>query len=398
MTRPARIAVIGGSIGGLTAACLLRDAGHDVTVFERSSRELEERGAGIGFLSATGRYLAERAGVPADEISITTSAIRYLHRDGSVAHEEAHRYHFSSWNTVYRRTLAAFDVDRYRLDHELVGFEHDFEGGAESVGARFGNGETTEVDCLVAADGIGSAVRRRLVPDSESRYAGYVAWRGTVPQAALSAATGQRLGDAITYFVYANSHILLYPIPDVAGSLDPADRLMNFVWYRNYLDGDDLDDLMTDADGNHRDLSVPPGAAAPHHVGEVRATAEARLPGPIAEVVLATEQPFVQSIHDIEIDRMAFGRICLLGDAAFSVRPHAAAGTAKAADDGWRLSECLSTDGPIPEALAAYERSQLMLGRDLLDRTRRIGRLSQIDNNWTPGDPELIFGLRRPGD
>ncbi|MDH3771921.1 MAG: NAD(P)-binding protein, partial [Nitrospirota bacterium] len=51
----ARVAVAGGSIGGLTAACLLRDAGHQVTVFERSSTELEQRGAGIGFLEAASR-------------------------------------------------------------------------------------------------------------------------------------------------------------------------------------------------------------------------------------------------------------------------------------------------------------------------------------------------------
>ena len=55
---PLSIAVVGGSLGGLTAACLLRDAGHQVAVFERSSRELEERGAGIGFLRATYRYLS----------------------------------------------------------------------------------------------------------------------------------------------------------------------------------------------------------------------------------------------------------------------------------------------------------------------------------------------------
>lgn len=59
----ARVAVARGSIAGLTAACLLRDAGHDVTLFERSSTELEQRGAGIGLLEATSRYLVTRAGI-----------------------------------------------------------------------------------------------------------------------------------------------------------------------------------------------------------------------------------------------------------------------------------------------------------------------------------------------
>ena len=205
------------------------------------------------------------------------------------------------------------------------------------------------------------------------------------------------LGDAITYHVFANSHILVYPIPGLDGSVEPGDRLINFVWYRNYLEGGDLNDVLTDRSGVRRELSLPPGAAADHHIAEVRATAEARLPAPLAAVVTQTEQPFVQVVYDIEVDRMAFGRVCLLGDAAFSVRPHAAAGTAKAADDGWALAAAIDDADEVAPALAAWEPRQLAVGRSLLERTRRIGRRSQVDNSWLPGDPELIFGLHEPG-
>ena len=94
---------------------------------------------------------------------------------------------------------------------------------------------------------------------------------------------------------------------------------------------------------------------------------------------------------------MAFGRVCLIGDAAFVVRPHAAAGTAKAAADAWALVEAVDRDGDVPEALARWEPGQVALGRQLLERTRRIGRRSQFDGTWVPGDPDLIFGLRAPG-
>jgi 2-polyprenyl-6-methoxyphenol hydroxylase-like FAD-dependent oxidoreductase len=57
--------------------------------------------------------------------------------------------------------------------------------------------------------------------------------------------------------------------------------------------------------------------------------------------VTATSEPFVQAVFDIEVPRMAFGRVCLLGDAAFALRPHIAAGTAKAAADGWALAQAL---------------------------------------------------------
>jgi 2,6-dihydroxypyridine 3-monooxygenase len=96
---------------------------------------------------------------------------------------------------------------------------------------------------------------------------------------------------------------------------------------------------------------------------------------------------------------MAFGSACLLGDAAFVVRPHAAAGTAKAADDAWMLVDALDRlpDDPAG-ALAAWAPGQLILGRNLLARTRAIGRRSQFDGTWRPGDPELIFGLLGPGE
>ncbi len=197
--------------------------------------------------------------------------------------------------------------------------------------------------------------------------------------------------------MYANSHILLYPIPGHDGSVAPGERLLNFVWYRNYLEDGDLGDLLTDIDGVRRDLSLPPGGVRGPHVDELRAEAAARLPAPVAAVVDAVEQPFLQVVYDVEVSRMAFGRVCLIGDAAWVARPHAAAGTAKAAADAWTLSESLEDHDDVPGALLAWEAGQLALGRQLLDRTRRIGARSQVECSWRPGDPELIFGLYGPG-
>jgi 2,6-dihydroxypyridine 3-monooxygenase len=102
-------------------------------------------------------------------------------------------------------------------------------------------------------------------------------------------------------------------------------------------------------------------------------------------------------IFDVDVPRMAFGRVCLLGDAAFVARPHAAAGSAKAAADAWALADALTIHPDPVAALDAWEPGQLALGRSLLERTRRIGRHSQVDDDWDPSDPELIFGLFEPG-
>jgi 2,6-dihydroxypyridine 3-monooxygenase len=392
MVGPARVAVVGGSLGGLTAALLLRDLGLDVTIYERSGAELEQRGAGIGFLPASYRYLVERAHTDLDQISISTSFIRYLDRQGHVVHEQPQPYRFSNWNTVYRSLLRCFGRERYLLGRECGEIRQ--EGGRVRL-TQTGAGEV-DVDLVVCADGINSRSRACLLPAVDGAYAGYVAWRGLVPEKEVG--DGARpLLDAITYYVYANSHILVYPIPGVDGSVSPGDRLINFVWYRNYLPGGELTDLMTDRDGGVHDVSLPPGAVRAEHIEEMRATARARLPELISRVVLAVGQPFVQAIMDIEVPRMAFGRVCLVGDAAFVVRPHAAAGTAKAAADAWELAGALERQPDVESALRAWEPGQLALGRKLLERTRRIGRRSQVDCNWTPGDPELIFGLYEPG-
>lgn len=389
-----KIGIVGGSLGGLTAACLLRDAGHDVTVWERSSRELEQRGAGIGLLEATGRYLVERADVSLDAVSVSTDHIRYLHRDGTVAHDLRHPYLFSSWNAVYRQLLNHWGPERYALGHDVIGFDQT----ADQVTVQLANGTAADVELLVCADGVGSTGRALLQPQADQGYAGYVAWRGMVPEVELPTPTARLFTDAITYYVYANSHILLYPIPGLDGSVEPGERLINFVWYRNYHAAGDFEDLMTDRDGEHRELSLPPGTVSPRHEAEVRAHAAARLPPPIAEVVAATQDLFVQVVYDIEVEQMAFGRVGLLGDSAFAVRPHAAAGTAKAAEDGWVLAASLDAASSVPEALKAWQISQLRLGKNLLDRSRDIGRRSQVDNTWQPGDPNFIFGLHEPGN
>ncbi len=371
----------------------MRDAGFDVTVYERSPAELQERGAGIGFLPASSRYLVERAGIDLDEISVATSHIRYLDRAGTVVHDAPHAYRFSSWNTVYRRLLGCFGRERYQLGHELRAFSDD----GDEVSLRFANGATAGADLLVGADGVGSTVRTTLLPDTVPQYAGYVAWRGTVAEADLDPGLGRQLGTAITYHVGANTHILVYPIPGPEGEVELGRRLVNVVWYRNYAAGPDLADLLTDTAGLPHELSLPPGAVRAEHVGEMRAVAAARLPPVLAEVVMAVERPFVQVIYDLEVPRMTFGRVCLIGDAAFAVRPHAAAGTAKAAADAWALAEALDGGAGVEEALQRWEPAQLALGRQLLERTRRIGSRSQVTGDWRPGDPELIFGLWEPG-
>jgi 2,6-dihydroxypyridine 3-monooxygenase len=405
------VVVIGGSLGGLTAALALRDAGCDVRVFERSSSALQARGAGIVVLDATLRYLTERGGYRPEDVCSVTDWIRFIDSDGSLLHERRYRNRFSSWNTLHRSLLRLFDSDRYFLGSEIVSFDPADAAGpagpadaadaadAPTASATLADGSRVQADLLVCADGISSTARAQLMPEITPKYAGYVAWRGTLPESSLSPPARKTLGDALTYQVLDHSHILVYPIPGQDGSPTAGDRLINMVWYVNVEAGTELDRLMTGRDGARRALSLPPGAATADAVAHLRQRAAASLAQPIAELVTAIPEPFVQVVCDIEVPRMVHGRACLIGDAAFAVRPHAAAGTAKAAEDGWALAEELTAaGGDIPAALDAWERRQLKLGQTLLARTREIGDSSQFHAAFRPGDPNLIFGLHGPAN
>lgn len=386
-----RAAVVGGSLGGLTVANLLRDHGWDVTVYERSSVPLDGRGAGIVVHDATVRYLVERLGHPLASISCPSDVVRYFDAAGVIVHEESSPYRFTAWNTLYRCLLAGIS-ERYRLGREVVAVDQDSDG----VLVSFAEGDTQRAELVVAADGFDSTVRRQLFGPVQPTYAGYVGWRGMVVESDLSAATFALLADAISYCVIPDSHIVAYPIPTVDGSLEIGERLINYVWYRNVPAGAALDELMTAKDGSRRPVSIHPGAVQDHFLDEMKAAADDLAP-PMTETVRRTPDPFLQAIVDIESPAMVSGQVALLGDGAFSARPHAAAGTAKAAEDGWKLIDALDRHDSIPDALADWEAGQLDLGRQLVARARTIGERSQVHNTWEPGDRALAFGLYGPG-
>ncbi|HKY78252.1 MAG TPA: FAD binding domain-containing protein [Acidimicrobiia bacterium] len=388
-----RAVIVGGSLGGLNAALWLRDIGWDVEVLERSASPLEGRGAGIVLHPATARYLVDNGVADLTEVSTRVEWLRYLGVDATVLSQTPCRYRFTSWTTLYRSLLGCFDRSRYKMGAEVVAV--DVDGREATVTTT--SGERIGGDVVVAADGVASTVRSRLLPEAGPRYAGYVAWRGTVGEEQLSPETFGALHEAITYHLMPASHILAYPIPNVDGTVTPGGRQFNWAWYRNVAEGAPLDDLMTAVDGRRHPLSLPPGAVQSHHVDDLRTVAK-HLPAPLAEVVLGTAEPFVQLIVDIAVPRMVIGRVCILGDAAFALRPHAAVGTAKAAEDAWRFARALEADPDnIDRALATWETTQLELGRQVFTRTCQAGNRSQFEGTWQVGEP-LPFGLYEVGD
>jgi 2,6-dihydroxypyridine 3-monooxygenase len=388
--------VIGGSIGGLTAALLLRDLGFDVDIYERTSTALDGRGSGIVLQPDTVRWFTERSSQDLADLSTATKYVQYLDRAGHLVYREECTWTYTSWGTFYRALLADFNssgTEHYHYGEYACGFSQD----ADRATVRFVSGRTESADLVVFADGVTSAVRERFDAAAGLRYAGYLGWRGTVALRDLEPGTQEVLQDAITYDVIPHSHITMYPIPGEDG-LGLADRLMNYVWYRNVPAGPDLTEMLIDKRGFLGSVSVHPGQVQDRYVAEMKAAAADLLAPAVAEVVTATEKPYLQVLADVRSSKMALGRVALIGDAACAARPHAAAGTAKAAADGWALAAALQdAAGDVAAALTKWEPAQLHLSDFLLRRVVAMGERSQFTNTWTPGDPDLRFGLYGPG-
>ena len=182
----------------------------------------------------------------------------------------------------------------------------------------------------------------------------------------------------------SGGHILCYVIPGAGAATEVGRRRLNWVWYVNVPEGPDLTRLLTDRTGAVRDASVPPGLVPDELTAELHAAAAHELHPRLVELVQASAEPFIQVIRDVTVPRMAFGRACLLGDAAFVLRPHPGAATAKAAADAMALATALAAQPTDADAaLRAWEKQQLEHGQALLDLAAALGRRS-VDRRDDP--------------
>ena len=366
-----RALVIGGSMSGLLAAIMLQRQGWQVDVFERVESELAGRGAGI---VAQPELIARLAGLGFDvrDLGVAVERRQMLDRDGRIVLSGRCPQVMTAWERVYRLLRAAFPAERYHGGRSLKGFAQD----SGRVVARFSDGSVAEGDVLIGADGLRSLVRQQCLPDVAALYAGYVAWRALVPERALPAPIHRDLFAAMTFCLPPGEQCLGYPVAGPDDELSLGGRRYNLVWYRPADEAHQLSELLTDDNGVTHALSIPPPLIRRDAVAAMRAAAERLLAPQLRAVVRLIAEPLLQPIYDLESPRLCFGRVALVGDAAFVARPHVGAGVSKAADDAAALAAAL--DGAdVEAALRRYEAERLPQGRRIIERARHLGAYLQ---------------------
>jgi 2-polyprenyl-6-methoxyphenol hydroxylase-like FAD-dependent oxidoreductase len=370
--------VIGGSLGGLFAANLLHDLGWDVEVFEKVGDDLAARGAGIGTHKELVAVLAGLGISLSEDLGAAVGDRICVDKEGRLVHRAPWAHVMSAWANVYRPLKDRFPAEHYHFGKGLVSFAET----KDFVVANFEDGSTATGDLLIGADGLRSTVRMQLFPEAQPRYGGYVAWRGLVEESLLSPASREKLSDHYWFVLPKGEMALCYLVPRLGM---PGRKDWNWVWYDPTTEAE-LADLCTDATGRNHGIGIPPPLIRPDVTDRIKHNARTMLPPHMAEVITAG-QPFFQSIFDVESPRMAVGRVCLLGDAAFVARPHVGMGVTKGALDAVCLANSLKKESSLEKALDRYSSLRTEFGKRVVARARRLGAfveaVSYPERPWT---------------
>ncbi len=387
----AKILVIGGSLGGLFAANILLRQGHDVTLLEKALGSLDGRGAGIVTHDALADALRE-AGIAVDEsLGVAVAKRVTLGANGESLGEMPLSQILTSWSRLYHLLKENFPSERYLQGKNVKTVNQD----VNRVQVTCEDGSSYEAELLIASDGIRSAVRAQVAPQIQPEYAGYIAWRGVCDESHLSNHTLETLFNYFGFCLPNGEQMLGYPVAGSGNDTRPGKRRYNFVWYRPASENDELVKLLTDADGHYYPTGIPPLKVSWEHIADMRKVARGILAPQYAEILEKTPSPFLQAIYDVRSEQIVFGRIALMGDAAFVGRPHVGMGVTKAGDEAIAIARHIAQLGATPAALDAYSKERLALGQQVVARAQYLGRYMQAQGSKGARDGN---SLRRNAD
>ncbi|MFL5062610.1 MAG: FAD-dependent monooxygenase [Xanthobacteraceae bacterium] len=331
-----RMAIVGGGIGGLTAALALLRRGIDVDVYEQAP-ELKEVGAGVQISSNGTRVLyalglqeaVERiSSIPtAKEIRLWSTGQTWKLFDLGAISIELYGFpyvlmHRRDLHGILAEAIGGLKPDALHLGMRCI----DVAQSDTSVTLRFATGETAQAPLAIGADGVHSQVRASLFGAGAAQFTGCIAWRGIVPMERLPAQVSRTCG---TNWVGAGGHVVHYPLR--------RGELMNFVGILERTDWQieswtirgTTEELANDFRGWHADVHA---------------------------IIRNIEEPYKWALMvRPPMPHWTKGRITLLGDACHPMLPLLAQGAVMALEDGFVLARCLGTYADHATAFAHYE-------------------------------------------
>ena len=273
-------------MAGLIHGLQHKRLGNNVTVIEQDpASERSSHQAGIGFGPSVGEFLRRY-----DATGLTPA---FTCHHNHVAYRTRKDFlvtkgtrNLTSWGYLYRIMRANYDgfassacpqppppregdgEAAYLTGKRVTGLEYNTT--KQTVTVQYedvisGRQDTIEAELVLGADGVNSTVRRLLHgPNPQKQYAGYVSWRGTVPEKFVSGETARYFADHISFNLLKRSYIIWYAvrtfalfpltimvitdvvqhdnsyvIPTDDGDFGAGERLLNFVWYTHLAEGSD---------------------------------------------------------------------------------------------------------------------------------------------------------------
>jgi 2-polyprenyl-6-methoxyphenol hydroxylase-like FAD-dependent oxidoreductase len=364
MTGVERVLVVGGGIGGLSTTIALRRAGFEVDVVEKNPAwdvygvGIIQPGNALRALDALG--LAEDAveqGYP-----IVGDALWLADGQTQLADND--------WPTLVDGLPPGNGITRTRLHHILQ--THTLDSGADvrtgvtlttladhddGVQVEFTDGETRSYDLVVGADGLYSQLRGMVFgPEPRASYTGQVCWRYNLP----------RIDGLDKIWVYIGA-------TGTAGFVPLAEDLMYMLTIEKPPEG--------------APLKLPTKGIA-----EVYRERLGQFGGPVAEhrdQIVDDDAVVYRPVENVLAPPPWHrGRAVLIGDAAHGTSPHCGQGAAQAIEDGIVLTEELSSDRSLAEALDAYMERRYERCKMIVEGSEMIGRWEQ--DHSLPIDPNQV--------